>query len=72
MSYRPSDAVTVTSLGAGASYLNWVSTYGASVVTTLAILVAVTALAKNGWDLYDKWRKQKQEDGDVHSNNGGE
>lgn len=66
MSLRPTDPVTVSSLGGAAAYLNWVSTYGASIVTTLAILVGVTALAKNGWDLYDKWRKRKERPGDGH------
>lgn len=39
-----SDLTVVGGLGAGSAYLNFVSTYGSAVITTLAILVAVVTL----------------------------
>ncbi|WPJ54341.1 hypothetical protein RCIP0075_00019 [Klebsiella phage RCIP0075] len=62
-------------LGAGAAYLNWVSQYGAVVLTTLGILVAVLTLFNQGRALYlsfrDKRINQKEKDGDVHCNEHG-
>lgn len=63
--------VQAGSLGAGAIYLNWVSTYGAALVTTLAILVAALTAVNQGRALYLSFRdkranKQKEKDGDVH------
>lgn len=68
--------VQTGSLGAGAAYLNWVSTYGTAVVTTLAILVALLTAANQGRALYlsirDKRKLKKEKDGDVHNEPCGE
>lgn len=64
MSLRPTDPVTVSSLGAGAAYLQWVSTYGTAVVTTLAILVGVLAVASKVMELRSWWIKRKERPGD--------
>lgn len=65
MSFRSTDPITVGGLGAGAAYLNWVSTYGAAVVTTLAIVVALVTLVTKVQELRANWRKRKEKDGDV-------
>lgn len=44
MSTKVSDVTVVGGLGFGAAYMNFVSTYGTAVITTLAILVAVVTL----------------------------
>lgn len=64
--------VQAGSLGVGAAYLNWVSTYGTAVVTTLAILVALLTAANQGRALYVSFREKrtnnKEKDGDVQCN----
>lgn len=65
MNLRSTDPITVGGLGAGAAYLNWVSTYGTAVVTTLAILVALVTLVTKVQELRANWRKRKEMDGDV-------
>lgn len=71
MSLKTTDSITVGSLGFGAVYLNWVSTYGTAVVTTLAILIAVVTLAQKVQEMARNWRKRKEMDGDVPNNDGG-
>ncbi|ACE75767.1 P27 [Xanthomonas phage phiL7] len=44
MSTKVSDVTVVGGLGLGSVYMNFVSTYGGAVITTLAILVAVVTL----------------------------
>lgn len=44
MSTKVSDVTVVGGLGFGSVYMNFVSTYGGAVITTLAILVAVVTL----------------------------
>lgn len=61
MSAGKTDALTVGGLGLGAAYVNWISTYGTAVVTTLAILVAAVTLASRAHEFYEKWRQRRKE-----------
>lgn len=55
------DALSVGGLGLGAAYINWVSTYGSAIVTTLAILVAAVTLAAKVHEFYERWNKRRKE-----------
>lgn len=70
MNLRSTDPITVGGLGAGAAYLNWVSTYGTAVVTTLAILVAILTAYAKVQEIRRNWRKRKEMDGDVPDESG--
>lgn len=70
MSTASTDALTVGGLGLGAAYLNWVATYGTSVVTTLAILIAVVTLVSRVQEFLQARgkRKKKETTGDGPDN----
>jgi hypothetical protein len=54
-------------LGAGAAYLNWVSTYGTAAVTTLAILVAFLTAVNQGRQLYLSFRRRRTKEEEDHA-----
>lgn len=53
------DAAKVTPLLSAAWYLNFVSQYGAMVVTTLAILYGVMGLVLRGKELWNKFKEKR-------------
>ncbi len=59
MNGKIGDFLAVGGLGAGAAYLNFVSTYGAAIVTTLAILAGVIVLGLRGYELWAKIKEAR-------------
>lgn len=57
---RSSFAVAA-SLGLAAGYLNFISMYGAAIVTTIAIIVGIVNLANGVMTFMEKRRKKKEE-----------
>uniref|UniRef100_A0AAU7J8M3 Holin n=1 Tax=Xanthomonas phage MK21 TaxID=3148942 RepID=A0AAU7J8M3_9CAUD len=55
-----SDLTVVGGLGMGSAYLNFVSSYGSAIITTLAVLVAVVTLALRVQEFIYKLKKQRQ------------
>lgn len=68
MTAKTPDAITVGGLGIGAAYLNWVSTYGTAVVTTLAIMVALLTVFTKAQEIVKNWRNRKERPGDGREN----
>ena len=48
------------SLALAAGYLNFISMYGAAIVTTLAIIVGIINVVNGVWNLIEKRRKKKE------------
>lgn len=55
-----SDLTVVGGLGMGSAYLNFVSSYGSAIITTLAVLVAVVTLALRVQEFLYKLKKHRQ------------
>ncbi|WBK39662.1 holin protein [Xanthomonas phage L522] len=54
------DVAVVGSLGAGSIYMNFISTYGSVLITSLAILVAGITLVLRVQEFIYKYRKEKK------------